>query len=527
MNRNFLIRISFVLFFPLSLLAQGKVTGFVYKDNDGNGLRSKNEPGIAGVPVSNGKDVAVTDKKGRYELPIDDDDIIFVIKPSGYRVPLNELNLPRYYYIHKPKGSPALEFKGVAPTGPLPASVDFALIPQKEPDNFKALVFGDPQVKDETELAHYENDIVSEVKGIKNVAFGLTMGDMVQEDLRQHQDYAAITAKVGIPWYNVCGNHDLNQDCGVDSLNHETFQATFGPADYSFNYGKTHVIVLNDNLYPDPRGNKRGLWAGFRPSQLEFLKNDLRLVDTGKLVVLAFHCPLNIVNENSFREPDRRKFFKILEKYPHVFSIAAHSHQLNQNFFTKEDGWNGVQPYHELDAGATCGNWYSGKVNEKGFLEGMMSNGVPRGYIFLNVTGNKYTTDYKVAGKPADYQIRLYHRKVLTPIWWDGRGSVYANFFMGHKESKLECRIDNGEWKRMRYREDADPYYVSQLFKWDESDTLFEGRRPTEPADCRHLWTAPLPCDLGLGVHQIEVRATDLFGRIFTEKSSYRIEDPK
>lgn len=508
-------------------MAQTKATGYVFHDADGDGKKGSKEKGIARVAVSNGVAVVLTDEKGKYELPVTDNTILFVVKPAGYRVPLNSSNLPQFYYIHKPKGSPALEYKGVAPTGPLPKSVDFPLILQQEPAAFRALVFGDPQVLDSTELGYYENDIVSEVKGVKNVAFGLSMGDIVQNNLKLHKDYATITSQAGIPWYNVIGNHDLDKDCKVDSLNHETFEATFGPVDYAFNYGNTHVIILNDNIFPDPRSPRGGLWPGFRPYQLEFIKNDLQFVDTSKLVILAFHCPLNVIDESSFKEPIRKQYFEILRRFPHVFSIAAHSHQLDQNFFTAKDGWNGARPYHELDAGATCGNWYSGKVNEKGFLEGMMSNGVPRGYIYLNITGNNYTADYKVAGQPADYQIRLYHRKVLTPIWWDGRGFIYANFFMGYKGAKMECRIDNGAWKPMKYTVAADPYFLAQNTMWDESDTLFKGRRPTESADCKHLWTAPLPCNIGIGTHQIEVRATDMFGRTVIQKSSYRIEEPK
>jgi hypothetical protein len=508
-------------------IAQTKATGYVFNDADGDGKKGSREKGVANVSVSNGVQVVLTDASGKYELPVTDNTVIFVIKPTGYRIPLNSNNLPQFYYIHKPAGSPPAKYKGVAPTGPLPKQINFALAPQQEGDDFRALVFGDPQANDSTEFGYYENDIVSEVKGIKNVAFGISMGDLVQSNLDDHKYYASITGKIGVPWYNVIGNHDLNTDTKVDSLNHETFEATFGPVDYSFNYGKTHFIILNDNLFPDPRSPRGGLWVGFRPYQLEFIKNDLQYVDTSKLVVLAFHCPLNGIKDSSFAEPVRAKYFDILKRFPHVFSMAAHTHQLNQNFFTKEDGWNGVQPYHELDCGATCGNWYSGKVNDKGFLDGMMSNGTPRGYLYLNITGNRYTADYKIAGKPADYQIRLYHRKVLTPIWWDGRGAIYANFFMGYKGSKVEYRIDNAAWKRMRYSVEADPYYLVQNMTWDESDTLFKGRRPTESADCKHLWMATLPCDLGVGSHSIEVRAIDLFGRVFTQKSSYRIEDPK
>lgn len=508
------------------VMAQTKATGYVFHDADGNGKKGSSEKGIAGVAVSNGVQVVLTDAKGKYELPITENTTFFVIKPAGYRIPLNSNNLPQFYYIHKPKGSPEAKFKGSAPTGPLPKSVDFPLIPQQESASFRALVFGDPQVLDSTELGYYENDVVSEVRSVKNVAFGITMGDLVQNDLNLHKDYAAITAKIGIPWYNVIGNHDLNTDTKVDSLNHETFEAHFGPVDYSFNYGNAHIIILNDNIFPNPHNPRGGLIAGFRPYQLEFMKNDLQHVDTSKLVVLAFHCPLTGINDSVWEQPIRQQYFDILRRFPHVFSIAAHSHQLNQNFFIRQDGWNGVQPYHELDAGATCGNWYSGKVNEKGFLEGMMSNGVPRGYIYLNIDGNRYTTDYKVAGKPADYQIRLYHRKVLTPIWWDGRGFIYANFFMGYKGAKMECRIDDGPWKPMKYSLEADPYFLVQNMLWDETDTLFKGRRPTESADCKHLWKAPLPCNIGAGAHNIEVRGTDMFGRVFTQKSAYRIEEP-
>jgi hypothetical protein len=517
-----------LMMWQVTASAQTKASGYVFHDTDGNGKKGSREKGIPHIAVSNGKQVVQTDEKGKYELPVTDNTIIFVVKPSGYRVPLNKNNLPQFYYIHHPKGSPATEFKGIAPTGPLPKSIDFPLVPQQESNDFRVLVFGDPQFNDSTELGYYENDIVSEVKGVKNVAFGLTMGDLVQQNLSQHIDYANATAKVGIPWYNVIGNHDLNSDCEDDSLNHETFSATFGPVDYSFNYGNTHFIVLNNNIFPlQPKGERPRLRTGFRPYQLEFIKNDLKLVDTGKLVVLAFHCPLIGLDDSALKEPERSKFFDLLRNFPHVFSIAAHSHQLNQNFFTEKDGWYGKQPYHELDAGATCGNWYSGKVNEKGFLEGMMSNGTPRGYLYLNISRNHYTADYKVAGKPADYQMRLYHRKVLTPIWWDGKGFVYVNFFIGYKGAKMQCRIDNGPWKNMRYNLAADPYYLSQNMKWDESDTLFIGRRPTESADCKHLWTAPLPCNIGIGTHDIEVRATDMFGRTFTAKSAYRIEEPK
>jgi hypothetical protein len=112
--------------------AQGtQVSGLVFEDLDGSGVASAANPGLAGVLVSNGREIAVTGADGRYTLPLPDEATIFVVKPAGFMPPLEpETNLPRFYRHHQPKGSPPelnLTFEGLAPTGPMPASVDFAL----------------------------------------------------------------------------------------------------------------------------------------------------------------------------------------------------------------------------------------------------------------------------------------------------------------------------------------------------------------------------------------------------------------
>ena len=58
-------------------------------------------------------------RTGTYELPVTDDTIIFVAKPRGWQTRIDEKNMPRFYYIHKPEGSPDDDYKfpGVEPTG--------------------------------------------------------------------------------------------------------------------------------------------------------------------------------------------------------------------------------------------------------------------------------------------------------------------------------------------------------------------------------------------------------------------------
>src|SRR5690606_8615497 len=175
--------IPFMLVSVSMLYAQSTVTGYVYDDANGNGKRDRREQGVAGVAVSNGVHVATTDADGRYELPVGDDNIIFVVKPAGYAVPADENNLPKFYYIHKPSGSPKLKYGGVAPTGPLPKSVDFPLAKKQEPVEFTALIFGDPQPYTDKDMENFNRAVVAEVKGIQNIAFGLSLGDLVGDSL--------------------------------------------------------------------------------------------------------------------------------------------------------------------------------------------------------------------------------------------------------------------------------------------------------------------------------------------------------
>src|SRR5690606_14679024 len=190
--------------FSFQALAQQTVKGRVYEDVNKNGRQDKNEKGIAGVGVSNGVQVVRTDSKGNYELPANKDQIIFAIKPGGYAFPLNEHNLPQFYYIHKPQGSPqGFKYEGVPPTGALPKSIDFALHSAKGSDDFKVLLFGDPQPYTMDQIEYFDEAIIREVAARKDFAFGISLGDLVGDTLDLHLPYLDKIKKLGTSWYNV------------------------------------------------------------------------------------------------------------------------------------------------------------------------------------------------------------------------------------------------------------------------------------------------------------------------------------
>ena len=241
-------------------------TGAVYHDLNGNGLRDPGEKGLAGVCVSNGGEVVPTDAGGRYRLPVGDDTVIFVIKPTGWMTPLDEHHLPRFYYLHKPAGSPPLKYPGVAPTGPLPGSIDFPLCRRDEPRRFRVILFGDTQPDSQKDLDYLAHDMVEELIGAQ-AAFGVSLGDLVNNDLSLFESLVQTVGLIGLPWYNVLGNHDMNYDVPDDRHSDESFERVFGPPYYSFDYGPVHFLVLDNVIWHGPPTSQRAaIMAGWAPS---------------------------------------------------------------------------------------------------------------------------------------------------------------------------------------------------------------------------------------------------------------------
>jgi hypothetical protein len=255
--------------------------------------------GIAGVMVSNGRDVVKTDADGRWSLPVRPGDAVFVIKPSGYMTPVDPVTqLPRFSYLYVPDGTPThlgFRFPGIAPTGALPDSIDFALRPQTESASFNAILFTDPQPETLAEVGYVRDDVVVTTAGI-DAAFGITHGDVAFDDLSFYHRYNSIVGTVGLPWYNCCGNHDMNLEAPDNVHSRETFKRVFGARYYAMQYGGTTFLLLDnvDYLGTDPaKPNAFGKYQGrFGADQLAFVRNVLANVPTDSLVVLSFHIPL-------------------------------------------------------------------------------------------------------------------------------------------------------------------------------------------------------------------------------------------
>ncbi len=489
--------------------------GVVFEDRNGNGVRDANEPGIRGVRVSNQRQVVLTDSRGRYELPVTDDTILFVIKPRGWAAPVDENGLARFYYIHKPAGSPKLQYEGVLPSGPLPESVDFPLHRQKEPNRFRVLVFGDTQPRDQTEIDYIAHDVVEGLVGF-DAAFGITLGDIVFNDLSLMESMKRTIGQIGLPWVYIGGNHDMNHDAPSDMLSDETFERHFGPPYYSFDYGPVHFVVLEDiHWRPKTEAAAAGYSAGLGEKQLEFLRNDLSLVPRATLVVLMMHIPLEAVAE-------RQEVYRLLASRPHTFSMSAHTHTQEHRFIGKEAGWQGSQPHHHFISGTVCGSWWSGAPDELGIPHATMSDGTPNGYSILTFDGTKYALEFRAARRPADYQMNICAPEEVAA--GDAASTdVLVNVFAGSSRSKVEMRVgQNGPWVAMDQVRVQDPAYVT-LKEQEKGPKPPPGRTLPGASVSSHVWRGKLPPGLTPGTHAISVRTTDMFGKTYEARRVIRV----
>jgi hypothetical protein len=495
--------------------AAGVAVGTVYEDANRNGRRDADEKGLPGMRVSNGRQVVRTDPEGRYRLPVDDNTILFVIKPSGWMTPENAAHVPQFYYINKPQGSPPAKYPGVSPTGPLPASVDFGLFRHEEPARFQAVFFGDTQPANARDVEFLAHDLVEELVGTP-AAFGVTLGDVVSNDLSLHEPVVRTIGLIGVPWYYVPGNHDENYDYTDDQFTNESFNRVFGPHCYSFEYGAVHFIVLDDIFWIGPAGDSGGKYnALLGAEQLEFLRNDLALVPDEMLVVPMMHIPIIEVK-------DRAELFRLLEKRPYTFSISGHTHTQRHVFVGPQEGWNGAAPHHHLINVTACGSWWSGEPDEVGLPHTTMRDGAPNGYSVITFDGPRYSIEFKAARRPATYQMNIMAPEDVAAEQ-AAETEVLVNVFAGSERSTVEMRLgEQGPWVALERVEREDPSYVAMKEAEGDGKGL-HGRKLPKVVKSYHLWRALLPANPPTGMHLIHVRTKDMFGHVYTDQRALRV----
>ena len=436
--------------------------------------------GLQGVAVTDGLSVVDTAADGSYELiTTRGRPFVHVSLPAGHRIPVNATGTANFY---RPIAANGAEAEAV-----------FDLEPLEESDERHAfLVLADIQTEDVTEMAWFHEQTVPDVQatldglGRENV-FGLALGDIMFDHLELFPEFERGVSRMGIPFFQVVGNHDLDLDALTDERSTATFQRHFGPPWYSFDRGAVHYVVL-DNVFWHGDGYLGYVGA----DQLAWLEADLARVEPGRPVVVALHIP--ILGTRHLREGDetpwrglstgnRDALYALLDPYPATI-LAGHTHE-NEHLFA-----NGV---HEHVCAAVCGAWWSGPI---------CADGAPNGYVVYEVSGESLRWRFQATGEAEDFGLRVYPAGVdpaapdefVANVWdWDPEWRV----------TWLEDGVRRGE---MTARVGHDPLSV----RLHQGPALPPRRTWVDPYPTGHLFYAPA------SEGDLVVEATDRFGRVLS-----------
>lgn len=528
---------------------ENTATGTVFLDGNANGEQDRWEHGIPNVSVSNGLDVVRTGPQGRYSLPLAPESILFITKPAEYEVPVDDNNLPQYYYVHYPEGTPDVadfEFPVIEPTGELPERIDFPLL-QGEVDKhrFKAMAFADPQAATDQSQDQVREDIVNEL--IDNpylAAFGIVAGDVVNNNLDLYPRHIAMMGEIGIPLWNVPGNHDMNFRAPDDRYATETFKRYFGPTNFSFDHGNVHFIGLDNVEY---KGEGQGefdntIYRGYiLPKQIQWLKNDLRHVSRAKLIVIVSHISLityalddqgeRYSQGDNINTVNLDELVEVLSPSQRVYAISGHD--TSNSWKVKLDhthNWHGDWFLVHTLAEVRGNGWDEGPRDERKVHLATMQDGNPNGYYVMHFDDVRVTPEFIPAEGDPNQNMRI----VLDPLLKgteDSQGNILAinrgqlqsdtrivvNLFDGGKRDTVEMSLDGGHYSTMEKVLRTDPFMERFNERLEATGETFSSPQPSS-----HIWEATL-ADLDPGLHVIRVRAEDEFGQHSRKAFSFEV----
>lgn len=499
-----------------------EVAGTVHVEVDGVPGRSAQEPAVAGVAVSNGRDIVRTDARGQYRIEAVAGDVVFVVKPDGYRFAAGSDGLPAFWHTLPADAGPA-------------ATVDFVLLPgateapARDAKVLDVLLFTDSQVKSERDVDYYRRDIVEPIIGRYPAALGVTLGDLVNDQPQLYPALNAATVRLGVPWFHVPGNHDVDPGAASDATSLTRWSAVYGPDTYAVEEGSAAFVFLDDVVVRPGQGP--GYIGGLREDQFRFLENYLAQLPRERLLVLGMHVPVfDTGGRETFRAADRARLFALLKDRPNLLLLSGHSHVQQHHWHGAKEGWRGAAPLHEYNLGAACGAFWSGAPDAAGIPDSTMADGTPNGYALLSVGDDGgYALAFRPArvpdGNPAFTEaMALYAPGVLRrgayPAW-----GVFANVFMGDAETRVEYRIDGGDWKPMARVERSDPGLAAQNVIDDLASALRGYDRSPEAVASSHLWRGALATDLPVGRHRVEVRAFDRWRGEVRAETGYLLQE--
>ncbi|USD24747.1 calcineurin-like phosphoesterase C-terminal domain-containing protein [Flagellimonas marinaquae] len=434
------------------------------------GRVATNGKGIGNVVVSDGNTTGLTNKNGYFEfLSTTHQPFVFLSMPAGYEIDQLSNGSASYFFPIDPANHKMEVLFQLKPLG-------------QSDDKHSLLLLADPQIQNEYEAAQLLEistpDIVDTIKSLNDPnTIGVGCGDLVFDRLDLFKDYNNAVMQMGVPFFQVVGNHDMDLGVRSDELSTSTFNKLFGPTYYSFNRGEIHYVVLDDVFFT---GNNKEYIGYITENQLIWLEQDLGHIEKGSTVVVCTHIPVASGVKN------KEHLYELLAPFK-VHILSGHTHR-NTNYPES----NRFEHVH----GAVCGAWWSGPI---------CSDGTPNGYGVYQMRGSEVTWKYKSVGESMDHQFRFYKRGSHPEF----PNSCALNIWNWNPDWKI-CWYENGDRKSHIHKVDAtDPMSIElHLGK------LLPERRPwVEPAKSDHMFFF----EPGENLDKITIEVTDNFGNTYIQ----------
>lgn len=440
---------------------------------------------LQGVVVSDGYNCVLTDECGCFEFEaFPDSRFVFVSTPSGYLPPVQDGSVPVFY--QEIGGSDRYDFS----------------LKENPADDTRHVVFvqSDVQLIAEENLEVYGRllqDLMDYRDGFDGAdIFGLECGDIVGDTPSLFAPYRKAASVLQMPVYRAIGNHDMDYYGRTFETSYTTFGNNFGPACYSFNRGRVHYIVINNNFYI----GRDYFYMGYVDEKtFHWLEQDLSHVPEGNTVILAMHIPSRLtVDRRPFaydygnladQTVNASALHELLKPY-NTHIISGHMHY-NLNICFNET-------LMEHNTAAVCGTWWCTEV---------CLDGTPAGYGVYTVDGDEVEWLYKSSGYPDDYQARAY----LPGASGEYPDAVIANVWNYDPLWKVEWCENGKVMGEMEKFTGHDPYAARMCM--DKTRIKYEWIGPTQT---EHLFRA-VPQDPSA---EISVRITDRFGNVYTAPAS-------
>lgn len=498
---------------------------------------------VAGVPVSDGVHIVLTDSLGRYEMASHKfQNVVYITTPSGYEPECRKHIFPLFWSHLKKKREVAEQH-------------DFNLVKRNQ-DNHRIVFVANLALQNSNnDLLQFKrrtipavNEIIKETDPSTPI-YTILMGDLSNcstwySNEFDVDDAVSLMGSLRYPtmFYTVMGDQDNDgavPGTGLtDYYAERQYVATCGPKYYSFNIGDVHYIVLDNTVFRNEPGKgkypaeivgKRNYDRFVTSDQLAWVRKDLALLkDKTTPIVVCMH-------NNAITTNTRHRISKRFTKPEQVDSLTNCFAEFNRvHFVTSSNMDRRVFHPNELPniiehclASSSGDRWRTGyngylSITNSGVAAGVEIFDAKRDSISWHHRTEQNETKpfrvYDMSSVGAYYRdnmdvqnlLRQFAKTFINYGDKEFENQVYINWWGSEKGATLKVYEDNKPL-RVRQTHQADPLYVVT------SPTITLKHSRNKPGfgrnSCQHMYrvqrTSP--------TSTIKVVAEDPFGRVYEE----------